>query len=294
MEFPPAAGSHANRYVNGSGWEYAARAIEAAWFGQLWPTRRWAISGTTSSIRGVASTPRIVRNNRSKACPTLAADSSACQARRRSPSFAFSASTMSRSNSSVSSASKRGSLTCTLARAGSWYLLDEVLVGVLGECQRTQVQCVDRRNREQGEVWCLFREERQIVLDDVVTDQTGCSVGIGHRAWPAPHASRSGCRTTCRPLSDRRELRQLRRRSPSLRGQSTAGRPCHAPSSAPQPFGHLPIACLTSALSVTCRERPGPIAAHACDIVGVLRQQAGAPPRADRRSASRFRHYSDI
>ena len=50
-------------------------------------------------------------------------------------------------------------------------LLDEVMVGVFGECQRAEVERVDGGQVEQFEVGRMPGEEFEIVLDDVVSDQ---------------------------------------------------------------------------------------------------------------------------
>ena len=56
-------------------------------------------------------------------------------------------------------------------------MLDEVMVGVFGECQRAEVERVDGGQVEQFEVRRMLGEKRKIVLDDVVPDQIRGSCG---------------------------------------------------------------------------------------------------------------------
>ena len=56
-------------------------------------------------------------------------------------------------------------------------LLDQVVVRVLRERQRAQVERVDRGQMEQREAGCLLGEENEVVLDDVVSDEVRRSVG---------------------------------------------------------------------------------------------------------------------
>ena len=70
-------------------------------------------------------------------------------------------------------------------------LLDEVMVGVFGECQRAEVERVDGGQVEQFEAGRMPGEELEIVLDDVVPDQVRGLGGSGCETW-SPENSYSG------------------------------------------------------------------------------------------------------
>ena len=177
MEFPPAAGSHANRYVSARGCERAALAMWEAWFVHPRVRRQSMIAAVASAILGVALAARTVRKTWSKARPLTPEESRACQASSRSSSVDFSSSATSASSSSVSSASRRGSFTCTPRQCRFLILLYEVMVGVFRVCQRAEVERVDGRQKEQFEVRRMPGEKLEIVLNDVVPDQIRSSRG---------------------------------------------------------------------------------------------------------------------
>ena len=58
-------------------------------------------------------------------------------------------------------------------------LLDQVVVRVLGERQRAQVERVNGREAEQRQVRCMFGEKTEIVFDDVVSDEARSAIGEG-------------------------------------------------------------------------------------------------------------------
>ena len=72
-------------------------------------------------------------------------------------------------------------------------LLDEVVVRVFRECQGAQIQRVDGGKAEQLEATRVFREEFQIVFDNVVPNEVCGPVG--------EFVERGNCRLQCFAVS---------------------------------------------------------------------------------------------
>jgi len=62
-------------------------------------------------------------------------------------------------------------------KAAVLMMLDQMMIRVAGESQRVQPQCIDRRPSQPRQPGPRRREMRQIMTQDIVTDEM---IGIGH------------------------------------------------------------------------------------------------------------------